>query len=300
VNRDDTDLLELWPGFALTLRAGHRSPRTLQSYQEAVDQFAAWLEEQGRPTKVGELTQRDVEGFVAAVLARSKPATAAARYRGLHRFFNWLVDEEELAVSPMARMHSPRVELPPPPVLTEDELRRLLKACEGTKFEDRRDMALLRVLIDTGCRRGELASLTVEDVDMDYMVLHLTGKGSPSRAAPFGPSTGVALNRYRRVRRNHLRAASAQLWLGLKGPMGASGIADAVRRRGQLAGLEGLHPHQLRHTVAQHWQLEGGNEGDLMMLLGWRSRAMLSRYWSSAEAERARESHRRLVLGDRL
>jgi integrase len=185
-------------------------------------------------------------------------------------------------------------------VLTEGELRRLLQACEGTRFEDRRDMALLRVLIDTGCRRGELAALRMEDVDMDYMVLHLTGSGRPSRAAPFGPATGVALNRYRRARRHHPWVACAQLWLGLKGPMGASGIADAVRRRGQLAGLEGLHPHQLRHTVAHHWQLEGGNESDLMMLLGWRSRAMLSRYGSSPEVERVRESHRRLALGDRL
>jgi site-specific recombinase XerD len=300
VDRDETEFLELWPDFALSLRAEHRSPRTLQSYREAVDQFAAWLREQGRPTKVGELTQADVEGFLDAVLTRSRPATAAARYRGLHRFFNWLVDEAELAVSPMARMRSPRVEPPPPPVLTEGELRRLLQACEGTRFEDRRDMALLRVLIDTGCRRGELAALRMEDVDMDYMVLHLTGSGRPSRAAPFGPATGVALNRYRRARRHHPWVACAQLWLGLKGPMGASGIADAVRRRGQLAGLEGLHPHQLRHTVAHHWQLEGGNESDLMMLLGWRSRAMLSRYGSSPEVERVRESHRRLALGDRL
>ncbi|HVA22613.1 MAG TPA: tyrosine-type recombinase/integrase [Candidatus Micrarchaeia archaeon] len=294
------DLLALLEDFLLTLESEHKSPRTLRAYGDAVRFFAAWLEASGRPTQSQTVSRQDVKGYVTDLLHRFKPATAANRYRALVRFFGWAVDEGELAVSPMAGLRPPTVPETPPPVLGEDELRRLLRACEGPAFEDRRDNALFRCFIDTGARLSEVAGLAVADVDWEHRVLHVLGKGRRPRAAPFGAQTGVSLRRYLRSRASRRQAGTLALWLGHEGPMTPSGIADAVRRRGRVAGLPGLHPHLFRHTAAHHWQLEGGNETDLMTLLGWRSRSMLTRYAASAAAERARESHRRLGLGDRL
>jgi integrase len=61
-----------------------------------------------------------------------------------------------------------------------------------------------------------------------------------------------------------------------------------------------MHPHQLRHAFATSWLAEGGNENELMLVAGWKSRTMIDRYTRATAVERARASHVRLSPADRL
>jgi site-specific recombinase XerD len=153
------DLPALAASFRRHLLAANKAPRTIEGYGEAVRLLAAFLASQGMPTHVAALSREHVESFIADILTRSAPATASIRYRALQQFFKWAVDEGEIPVSPMAKMRPPVVPETPPPIVSDADLVRLLKACDGTDFLARRDGAIIRLLLDTGMRRSELAGL---------------------------------------------------------------------------------------------------------------------------------------------
>ncbi|MGH9189831.1 MAG: tyrosine-type recombinase/integrase [Acidimicrobiales bacterium] len=92
-------------------------------------------------------------------------------------------------------------------------------------------------------RLAELAGLRIEDVDFTSSVVLVVGKGRRPRACPFGSKTAQALDRYVRVRARHPLQAQPWLWLGSKGRLTDSGVAQLLRRRSTKAGIEAVHPH---------------------------------------------------------
>lgn len=288
--------------FLRHLRAARRSPNTIAHYEESLRSFERFLLASGRDLATSTVTKRDVQDYILDQQERVSDGTVVARFRVLRAFFNWAVRDEVIDASPMDRMPQPAQQERPPDILTDDQIAAMLRVCSGRGFEDRRDTAILRLLIDTGMRRSEVGNLSVEDVDIDQQIARVVGKGDRVRYAPFGDKTAVALDKYRRLRDAHKYGRLPELWISAQGPMRGQGIAWVVDRRARMAGVGHVHAHQFRHTFAHLQKRDGVPDEVIERTAGWRPGSpMLRRYGSAAADERARALYRQhRAPGDRL
>jgi site-specific recombinase XerC len=181
------------------------------------------------PLEVVNITSEHIEAFLADQLSRLRPASARARFASMRQFFAWLAsrDEREIERSPMENLKPPKVPSVAVPVLSIEHLRALLRMVDRDGgFCGRRDAAIIRAFIDTGCRLSELSELRVGDVDLDLGTVTFIGKGGGERRNPLGTKSIRAIDRYLGVRAGHRDADNERLWLGRSGAMTSYGIAE--------------------------------------------------------------------------
>lgn len=292
------DLHSLLTSWTVHLRAERKSPATIESYTTGVRLFLAYCASEGYPAVLDRPT---VNAFIAGLLdSGAEAATARSRQLSVRRFSAWCAEEGETDRDELIGLKPPKLDVKVVPRLTDDQCRALIKACAGREFIDRRDEAMVRFMLETTARCGEVLAIGTADIDITRgLAVIRRGKGGKGRLVPFGAQTGRALDRYLRVRRTHRLAELPAFWLGGGGQrFGYHGLNMALGRRSRMAGIEGFHPHVLRHTAAQRWLSAEGSEGGLMAIAGWSRRDMLDRYTAATASERAADEARRLDLGD--
>lgn len=300
VEAANASLLESW---TLDLRspvrrgAKPKRPRTITLYLDEVARFARWLADHERPSpNPGDLagvTHADAVAWVGDLRnAGLSPSTIRSRWVALRSLYGWAHEEEIVTTNPMARINVPKADEPPPAVLTDDEIRLLLKACAGTTFNDRRDLALIRFMLASGVRVSEACALEISDVDLGARLVAVTdGKGGKSRVARIDVTTAAAIDRYKRERGRHRLASLPNLWIGHRGPVTRKGVPSILAKRAELAGIGHIHPHQLRHSWAHRAKASGASTEDLQNLGGWSDAKVMARYGAALAQQRALDAY---------
>ena len=182
--------------------------------------------------------------------------------RILSSFFSWLEDEDYILKSPVRRIHKVKVGTNIKETYSDEALEIMRDNCV-----ELRDLAIIDMLASTGMRVGEMVLLNREDVDFNERECVVFGKGNKERIVYFDARTKIHLQNYLSKRKDNNPA----LFVSLKAPydrLKIGGVEVRLRNFGKQLGLNKVHPHKFRRTLATMAIDKGMPIEQLQKLLG--------------------------------
>lgn len=248
------------------------SQHTLVAYEKDVNQFSDFLNQEFE-TEPENATADMVRTWVVNLLEKGyHKSTLHRKISSLKVFYKYLMNQDYIKTNPAALIVLPRLDQKLPDVLTEKQLRILLDDIDyPDTFEAIRDKLILEMLYQTGIRRAELVSLSIDDVDFYNLTIKVTGKGKKQRIIPVDGSLVDTIKTYLKYR-NALQQEniSNRLFVTNKGrAIYAKLIYRIVNRYLHLVSTASKRsPHILRHSFATHMLNNGADINVVKELLG--------------------------------
>jgi integrase/recombinase XerD len=246
---------------------------SLASYRRDLEQWAAWLEENGEKSLLT-ADRADVESFLAAQFrARAKSTSISRRLSSLRRFYALQTQLNTLSANPTLRVQAPKIPRRLPKNLSEPQVESLLAAPNTETTLGLRDRAMLELLYATGLRVSELVGLKLSQVSLDAGVVRVVGKGSKERLVPLGEEAVSWLKRYLKTARGELMAhgtSDAVFLTARRSALTRQAFWQLIKRYAVRAGMSAgaLSPHTLRHAFATHLLNHGADLRVVQLLLG--------------------------------
>lgn len=208
--------------------------------------------------------------------------------RNLSSFFSWLEEENYILKSPMKRIHKIKTNKTIKETYSDEILEQLRDNCDSI-----RDLAIIDLLSSTGMRVGELVKLNINDIDLENRECIVFGKGNKERPVYFDARTKIHLKNYLRSRNDNNQA----LFVSLDKPFNRleiSGVEIRLRQLGRRLGVDKVHPHKFRRTVATKAIDKGMPIEQVQRLLG-HSQIDTTMHYAMVNQNNVKESHRKFV-----
>lgn len=204
-------------------------------------------------------TKKDILAYISSINGL-EVSTVNRHISSLKSFFNYLVDESIIKVSPIEEVSSLKKTKKLPKYLSISEVNKLLNIPLNSEF-DYRNKAMLELMYATGLRVSELVSIEYSNIDFENSIIRINGKGKKERIIPLGEVASYYLKVYLNDYRSKLlkRNTYNQVFLNNHGkPITRQGFNYILENIRELTGItKEITPHVLRHSFATHL-LEGG------------------------------------------
>lgn len=234
----DSDSEDLLRYFIDAKRVEGKSEKTIARYEYILRKLL-------KETKVpfSKMTVFHIRRYCENERTRGIAASTREGYRNIFSsFFGWLCREGLISQNPMnniTAIKSPKVERRP---FSPVDIAKLEEAAENA-----RDRALIAFLLSTGCRVSEVCGVNRDQINWQELSLTVRGKGDKDRTVYIDEVTAMLLQRYLEERQDDDPA----LFCGHKtGRLAANGIRAMLKRLEKISGVENVHPHRFRRTLA--------------------------------------------------
>lgn len=238
------------------------SDNTISSYEKDLCGFTNFLEEK-KITDLNKVSAEVINEYFNMLRNLGRESATSARHMSsIKGFFNYLEDAGYIEKNPTEKLSSVKKSRKLPPVLSFDEIEKILNVPDTNDLVQLRDKAILELFYSSGLRVSELINLKISDLFFADEVIRVLGKGSKERLVPIGGSAIKWMTEYLKVTRPVFEKkdkSRGYVFLNRRGTkLSRAWIWEIVNEYSKSAGItKDIHPHTFRHSFATHL-LEGG------------------------------------------
>lgn len=247
------------------------SDKTLEAYRQDLSLYFRWLNNHGNASAVG-ADSANLQSFLSYLLTKDYKASSASRIlSSLRRFYRYLVREGVSEKDPTALIQSPKLGRALPHAISEQQIEDLLGAPDVEADLGLRDRCMMELMYSSGLRVSELVGLELSQYSANQACMRLMGKGAKERLVPVGEEASEWIGNYlKRSRPNLLngRHCDTLFVTARGGGMTRQAFWYIIKRYANVAGINNVSPHSLRHSFATHLVNHGADLRVVQMLLG--------------------------------
>ena len=261
------------------------SEKTLNYYRKTITDMLSGIEKE-----VMHITTEDLRKYLTDYQEKKKisKVTVDNIRRILSSFFSWLEDEDYILKSPVRRIHKVKTTSTVKETYTDEALEQMRDGCS-----ELRDLAMIDILASTGMRVGEMVLLNRNDINFNERECVVLGKGNKQRIVYFDARTKIHLQNYLESRTDNDEA----LFVTLKSPhtrLTIGGVEVRIRELGKSLGMNKVHPHKFRRTLATVAIDKGMPIEQLQKLLGHK-RIDTTLQYAMVKQSNVKNAHRKYI-----
>ena len=222
-----------------------RSYKTIREYKGAIKRLMNEIK-----VTVRRVTVYHLRSYIAKMKERGlKESTMENQRQVFSSFFGWLFREGLIEKNPVVNLGAIKVPKVQKMIFSEVDMEIMRQSCQNI-----RDKAAICFLASTGCRVGELVGINIDSVNLDALECVVTGKGNKQRTVYLDNVTAMFLRNYLETRDDDNQALFVNRY---NKRFNTNGIREMLLRVEKAAGIQHIHPHKFRRTLATNMAKRG-------------------------------------------
>lgn len=284
-NTEQPPSINLLEAFLAAKRIEGCSEKTLKYYQDTLEALVKTVDKTPQ-----QMTTEDLRAYLSDYQTnRSASKVTMDNIRRIFSsFFSWLEDEDYILKSPARRIHKVKTEKVVKETYTDEEMERMRDNCANL-----RDLSIIDLLASSGMRIGEMVNLNRQDINFNERECVVLGKGSKERVVYFDAQTKLHLQSYLDERTDDNPA----LFVSLRAPFDRlmiGGVETRLRDLGKQLGMEKVHPHKFRRTLATTAIDKGMPIEQVQQLLG-HQKIDTTMHYAMVKQQNVKTAHRKYI-----